>query len=129
VLAGGLVVAWGLRVVPEAYALPLALAGLLLAAAITANRRGNPLEWRWVHRLGETSYATYLSHFLLWFVFKLVLVSNARDAPLWVLAAYVVTVVAVSELLYVRVERPAQACMHRLAERRRGVVAPRHKEI
>ena len=95
----------------------------MLAAGITSNRRGNPLEWRPIYRLGEISYATYLGHFLLWFVFKLALVDDASDAPVWVLALYVVAVIGSSELLYRGVERPAQNWLNRVGDRRRVVVA------
>lgn len=122
VLAMALVVGWGLQILPEAYALPPALACLLLAVAITSNRRANPLEWRPIHRLGEISYATYLGHFLLWFVFKLVLVDDAAAAPIWVLGLYVVAVIVSSEILYRMVERPAQAWVNRLWDRRRMAV-------
>ena len=107
----------------EAQSLPPALACLLLAAGITSNRRGNLLEWAPIYRLGEISYATYLGHFLLWFVFKLMLVEDATDAPAWVLALYVVAVIVSSELLYRGVERPAQGWLNRLGDRRRVAVA------
>lgn len=122
-LAGALVVGWGLRLLPEPHALPPALACLLLACAILSNRRGNPLEWWPIHRLGEISYATYLGHFLLWFVFKLLFVADAAVAPAWVLALYVVAVILSSEVLYRYVERPAQGWVNRLWDRRRVAVA------
>lgn len=122
-IALGLAAAWGLKLLSEGHSLPAALACLLLAAGITSNRRGNPLEWRPIYRLGEISYATYLGHFLLWFVFKLLLVQDATDAPLWVLALYVVAVIASSELLYRGVERPAQTWLNRMGDRRRVAVA------
>lgn len=121
-LAGLLVVGWGLKLLPEPYAFPPALACLLLAFAILSNRRGNPLEWWPIHRLGEISYATYLGHFLLWFVFKLVFVADAATASSWVLALYGVAVIGSSELLYRYVERPAQGWVNRLWDRRRVAV-------
>lgn len=123
VLALGLAAAWGTKLLSEAHSLPAALACLLLAAGITSNRRGNPLEWGPIYRLGEISYATYLGHFLLWFVFKLVLVEDAANAPVWVLALYVVAVIVSSELLYRGVERPAQNWLNRVGDRRRMAVA------
>lgn len=122
-LAAGLAAAWALKLLSEAQSLPAALACLLLAVGITSNRRGNPLEWAPIYRLGEISYATYLGHFLLWFVFKLLLVQDASDAPAWVLALYVVAVIASSELLYRGVERPAQNWLNRLGDRRRVALA------
>lgn len=114
--------AWGLGT-PETLAAPATLAGLLLTLALTANHASHPLEGGAVHYLGEISYATYLGHFLLWFVFKLMLVEDATDAPAWVLALYVVAVIVSSELLYRGVERPAQGWLNRLGDRRRVAVA------
>ena len=37
--------------------------------------------------LGEISYATYLSHFLLFFAVKLALVHDEHDAAPWVIAS------------------------------------------
>lgn len=118
-LASALVVAWGLKLLPEPYALPPALACLLLALAITSNRRGNPLAWGPIYRLGEISYATYLGHFLLWFVFKLLFVADTAAAPVWVLMLYLAAVIVASELLYRMVERPAQRWLNRSWDRRR----------
>ncbi|WP_313535540.1 acyltransferase [Sphingomonas sp.] len=98
--------AWGMGLV-ETIAVPAMLAGLLLGLACTAGIRGNPLERPLLHRLGEISYATYLSHFLLWFAFKLALVRTATIG--WPMAAmYLTLVFAASVALHRWVERPAQ---------------------
>ncbi|WP_084582151.1 acyltransferase family protein [Sphingomonas azotifigens] len=108
--------AWRLGV-PETLTVPAALAALLLALALTAGRPGNPLEGALLHRLGEISYATYLSHFLLWFVFKLAFVRTATIG--WPLAAcYLLLVLAASVALRRWVERPAQRWINRLGLRR-----------
>ncbi|PXA89346.1 acyltransferase [Nostoc sp. 3335mG] len=93
---------------PEILAFPFASATLLLALALGAERAWHPLSGRWVHWLGEISYATYLSHFLLFFAVKLVLVKNEHDAAPWVIALYLLLVLAASAALYHGVERPAQ---------------------
>jgi peptidoglycan/LPS O-acetylase OafA/YrhL len=99
--------AWsaGLR---ETLAVPPALAALLLALALTCGQPGNPLEGRWLHRLGEISYATYLGHFLLWRVFKLAAVRDAAAVSPSLIALYLLLVLALSVALYRWIERPAQ---------------------
>ncbi len=94
--------------VSETLAFPFASAALLLALALGAERSRHPLSGRAVHWLGEISYATYLSHFLLFFVVKLLLVRDLHHAAPWVIAAYLLTVLGASAALHHGVERPAQ---------------------
>ncbi len=111
---------------PETLVVPAAFAALLLALASTAGRRGNPLESRMIHRLGEISYATYLSHFLLWKAFRLAVVTGPVT-PLQ-LAGYLLLVLVASAMLYDRLERPAQTWLNRLSlrpKRRNDLPAPR----
>ena len=109
---------------PETLVVPAAFAALLLALASAAGLRCNPLEWRVLHRLGEISYATYLSHFLLWKAFKLAVVSGPVTASQ--IAAYLALVLVASSILYDRVELPAQAWLNRLplTPRRRRPARP-----
>jgi len=102
--------------VAEMIAVPPALAALLLTLALTAGRRDHPLEGALLHRLGEISYATYLSHFLLWFAFKLAFVHGETIG--WPLAAlYLLLVLAASVALHTLVERPAQRWINALGFR------------
>lgn len=92
----------------ETASIPIAFAALLLALALTANAPRNPLGGRVPHWLGEISFATYLSHSLLWKSFSLVFVHRGHALP-WPLAAvYLILVLLASAFLYARVERPAQ---------------------
>jgi peptidoglycan/LPS O-acetylase OafA/YrhL len=98
-LAGGYVL-FGAPVVPLAWAaLVLGLAwarpGGWLAAA--------PLVW-----LGRVSYATYLCHYLLLTLFKLLFVEAGRPVAPALLAFYLLAVLAASAALYHGFERPAQ---------------------
>jgi peptidoglycan/LPS O-acetylase OafA/YrhL len=93
---------------PEQCAVPFAFAALLLGLALTSGMRGNPLDWAPLHYLGEISYATYLSHFMLFMVFKLVFVSDAHAVPPALIAIFLAMVLASSVALYHLVERPAQ---------------------
>ncbi|MBN8808525.1 MAG: acyltransferase [Sphingomonas sp.] len=105
--------------VPEPVAIPLAFAGLLLGLALTSDARGNPLACAPLYYLGEISYATYLSHFLLFYVFKLALVEDARAIPPLLIALYLALVLGTSVALYHLVERPAQRWVNALKLPRR----------
>ena len=110
-------VGWALGVA-ETLAAPMVFAPLLLLLALTAGRRGNPLEGRVLHYLGDISYATYLGHFLLYIVFKLVLVRDADAVPPGLIALYLLLVLASSVVLFHGVERPAQRWLNALWHRR-----------
>ena len=99
---------------PEQLAIPFAFAALLLGLALTSGMRGNPLDRAPLHYLGEISYATYLSHFMLFVGFKLVFVSDAHAVPPALIVLYLAMVLASSVALYHLVERPAQKWVNRL---------------
>jgi peptidoglycan/LPS O-acetylase OafA/YrhL len=113
-LAAGLATAGVAGALPETAVAPAAFAGLLLALALTAGRSGNPLEARPLHWLGEISYATYLGHYLLWYAFKLALVSDARAVSGPLIALYLALVLVSSALLHRWIERPAQRWLNAL---------------
>jgi peptidoglycan/LPS O-acetylase OafA/YrhL len=98
---------WALGL-PETLAAPAAFAALLLGLALTAAKPGNPLEIAPIHYLGEISYATYLSHYLLWFAFKLAFVQDEHAVPWPLLGGFLLLVLVASVALYHLVERPAQ---------------------
>jgi len=108
-------IAWALGT-PETLAAPATFAALLLALALTSARGRSPLEGGMIHYLGEISYATYLSHFLIWKAFKLPLASPSLSPS--VIAAYLVLVLVASILLYHGVERPAQRRINAMSIRR-----------
>ncbi|MGI4733306.1 MAG: acyltransferase family protein [Janthinobacterium lividum] len=93
---------------PETLAIPAALAALLMLLALSSRARGNPLAGRALHLLGEISFATYLSHFLLFLVFKLALVDDARAVPPVLIALYLAIVLTASFALTYLWEKPGQ---------------------
>jgi len=99
---------------PEQLAVPPAFAALLLGLALVSGLRANPLDWRPLHYLGEISYATYLSHFMLFVVFKLAFVDDAHAVPPALIVLYLAMVLATSVALYHLVERPAQKWVNHL---------------
>jgi peptidoglycan/LPS O-acetylase OafA/YrhL len=103
---------------PETLAVPIFLAGLLLALALTADRPGNPLAARPVHYLGEISYSTYLVHFLLYIVFKTLFVDDPGNVPPLLTALFLLLTFLASAALYHGVERPAQRALNRTFDRR-----------
>ncbi|MDG2534312.1 acyltransferase [Sphingomonas sp. HITSZ_GF] len=104
---------WALGL-PETLAAPATFAALLLGLALTSAKRGNPLEIAPLHYLGEISYATYLSHYLLWFAFKLAFVENEHAVPWPMVAGFLLLVLLASVALYHLVERPAQKWVNAL---------------
>lgn len=115
--AGGLLALAAGGWAPETLALPLFFAALLLALALTAEARANPLGSRTLVFLGEISYATYLVHFILYMVFKLFFVTDPFAVPLPALAGFLGLTFAASVLLHRLVELPAQTALRRLFER------------
>lgn len=116
--------AWAIGI-DETFAGVPTFAALLMLIALTAGRAHNPLETRVIHYLGEISYATYLSHFLLWKAFKLAFVSNASAVPPVLIALYLAIVLVSSIALYHLVERPAQRWINGLSTPPNPTVLPR----
>lgn len=103
---------------PETLVVPTFLAGLLLALALTADRPGNPLAARPIFYLGEISYSTYLVHFLLYILFKILFVADPANVSLPLILLFLLLTLAASMALYHGVERPAQRLLNRLFDRR-----------
>lgn len=98
---------------PETLSVPLAFSAVLLAAALTANMRRNPLTIAPLQYLGEISYATYLAHFLLFVLFKIIFVGATMQLSLSMLICFLTLTALASILLYHWVERPAQRALNR----------------
>jgi peptidoglycan/LPS O-acetylase OafA/YrhL len=113
-LAAAIAIGWVSGALPETLAAAPSFAAGLLALALTSGMRLNPLEAGWLHYLGEISYATYLSHFLLYIVFKLAMVDDPHNVPPVLIALFLALVLAASIALYHLVERPAQRWVNRL---------------
>jgi len=99
----------------ETFFVPLAFTALVGLVASTSARRGNPLSSRMLGWLGEISYSTYLAHFLLWTVFKLVFVHDAANVPLPLGALFLLMTLAASVALHRFVEVPARDRLGRRA--------------
>jgi peptidoglycan/LPS O-acetylase OafA/YrhL len=108
-LAAAIMLAAGIGLgLPEPAYLPPAFAAALLALALDRGPMARffaaaPLRW-----LGDLSYATYLSHFFLFVLFKLVFVGDDLQLTWLCLAGYLALVLAASAVLYNWLEKPAQ---------------------
>ncbi len=109
-LAGCL--SWASGITNELVAFPLVTAALIYLIADHSQRGGRiarPLVY-----LGEISYATYLSHFMLFIWFKIAFVDNAGNIAPHLVALFMLLTLAASVILYHGVEKPGR----RLAGRR-----------
>lgn len=119
-LGAALIVAAALGA-PETLVIPAAFAALLLGLARSP---GSVLGRAPFHWLGEISYATYLSHFLLWKLVKLALpttLAPITQASPAIGVAYLLLILAVSHLLHRHLELPAQRWLNRLGRNDRPV--------
>jgi peptidoglycan/LPS O-acetylase OafA/YrhL len=121
--AGALAAGW----LAEPAGVPGLLIAALLLLALGDSWRANPLATRAIVYLGEISYSTYLVHFLLFVLFKILFVADRSQVPLPLIGLFLATVLAASVLFHHGVERPAQAALNRRFDawraRRRGLAA------
>ena len=103
---------------PEVLSVPVLFAALVMLLALRADGTGF-LAARTIHWMGEISYAVYLSHALLFMIFKIAFVRDPANVPLPLLGAFLLLVLLVSSLLYHGFELPAQRWLNR-----RGPVRP-----
>lgn len=118
ILVGGLALD-----LPETAFVPAMFFTGILALALDRGAVSRLLSGRVAIYLGEISYSTYLSHFLLWILFKMAFVGPDLQIGWAGLAGYVALVAAASVALYHGVEKPAQAWLN--ARRPRWASAPR----
>lgn len=88
--------------------LPAAFAAALLALALDQGLIARFFASRSLRWLGDVSYSTYLAHFFLFVLFKLVFVGDDLQLGWLGLAGYLVLVLAASAILYAGLEKPAQ---------------------
>jgi peptidoglycan/LPS O-acetylase OafA/YrhL len=120
--------ATGTGLISEPAGVPATLAALLLIIALLPEA-GNPLAARPIVYLGEISYSTYLVHFLLFVLFKILFVDDGRAVSFTLIGLFLAMVLAASVLLHHFVERPAQRALNRRFDavpgrRARATVAP-----
>jgi peptidoglycan/LPS O-acetylase OafA/YrhL len=107
---------------PETVFVPALFFSAILALSLDRGPMARALSTRAAVYLGEISYSTYLSHFLLWIVFKMAFVGHDLQIGWPGLAGYMAMVAAASVCLYHGVEKPAQKWLN--ARRPRWARAP-----
>lgn len=113
-LAGLALLAAGLALgVPQTLLVPPVFAALLLALALDRGPVARLLASRPLRWLGDASYATYLVHFPLFIVAKLILVGDDLQLSAGGFAAYLAVLLALSGALYYWLEKPAQRALNR----------------
>lgn len=111
VIAGCAALLWSIAPANELWAFPvIASCAILLIALASRSRseRASPYL-RWVVYTGEISYATYLSHFMLFVWFKIIFVSDAANIAPSQIALFLALAFLMSVLLYHSVEKPGRA--------------------
>lgn len=98
---------------PETAFVPAVFFAGLLALALGQGPLVRLLGSRPLTYLGEISYSTYLAHFLLWIVWKLLFVDASLQLGWAGLAGFLAVVTLASILLYQGVEKPAQRWLNR----------------
>ena len=115
-VAGAVLIAaillWSLDARHELWAFPAIAGALILLLAATSRAPGEgrtrSLPYRLFLHLGEISYATYLSHFMLFIWFKIVLVDDPANIPPATMLLFLALVLAVSTLLHHGIEKPGR---------------------
>lgn len=108
-VGAALVVASGIALdLPETLVAPAAMAGGLLSLALARGQVARVLASPLLRWLGDISYATYLSHFFLLILFKIVFVGDDGQLSAAGAAGYIALVLAASAVLYHGFEKPAQ---------------------
>jgi len=108
VLAGAAVVAAVAFDVPTAFAMPPGWFALVLGLASLRGWAHKVVAWRPFVYLGDISYATYMCHYFVFEVFKLVAVKIEGEASPAALFGVCGAILAMSPILYHVIERPSQ---------------------
>ncbi|MDX3910734.1 MAG: acyltransferase [Sphingobium sp.] len=124
----GVAMFWGLWLAGlsgEIWAFPAGAACLILALAHASAFRRNPLHWHGFQALGEISYATYLSHFMLYIWFKIAFVQDPGSVPPMLMLAFLALTLAASFLLHHGIEKPGRLWVQGLTKRAQPRLASR----
>lgn len=124
----GVAMFWGLWLAglsSEIWVFPAGAACLILALAHASGFRRNPLHWRGFQTLGEISYATYLSHFMLYIWFKIAFVQDPDAVPPMQALAFLALTLAASFLLHYGIEKPGRHWVQAFRKRERPRLASR----
>jgi peptidoglycan/LPS O-acetylase OafA/YrhL len=97
---------------PEIAFAPAGFAALLLGLALDRGPVARALGGKWLRTLGDASYATYLIHYPLFTLYKLMFVDESVQLSWLDAAAFLVAVLAASLAAYRWFEKPVQRWLH-----------------
>jgi peptidoglycan/LPS O-acetylase OafA/YrhL len=103
----------GILALPETAFVPVAFFTGLLALALSRGMLARLLGGKVLTWLGEISYSTYLAHFGLFIVFKLLFVDASLQLSWGQFIGFLALVLAASVALYHGLEKPAQRWLNR----------------
>ncbi len=103
----------GILALPETMFVPAALFTGLLALALGRGAVTRVFGGKVLTYLGEISYSTYLAHFGLFIVFKLLFVDASLQLGWGQLTGFLALVLGASVVLYHGLEKPAQRWLNR----------------
>ncbi len=122
---------WRLLPWTEFWAFPLMAAALIFllaqigrAQARRTDRRRASLLMRALTYVGEISYATYLSHMMLFIWFKIAFVDDAAHIPPWQMGMFLLLVLGASVFFYHLIEKPGKQLFALWFGSRRPVANP-----
>jgi peptidoglycan/LPS O-acetylase OafA/YrhL len=115
-LIGAVIMGW----INMIFAVPPIFAASVYLLARSSAWPANPLASGALVYVGEISYSTYLVHFFLWVLFKLMFVDDQLNVPLVLMVAFLVLTLVLSALLYHLVEQPGRKLVQRIFAHRTG---------
>ena len=98
---------------PETVIVPALFFAAILALALDRGIVSRALNFKPVHYLGEISYSTYLAHYGLFIMYKILFVDESLRVGWIGLGGYLGLLLLVSVSLYHGVEKPAQRWLNR----------------
>jgi peptidoglycan/LPS O-acetylase OafA/YrhL len=101
---------------------PLIGAATVYLLATTSAAKHNPLASHFLTSVGDVSYSTYLVHYPLWVVFKLIFVRDVNHVTLPLMFLYLVFTALASAILYRLIEQPGRTLFQTLGQ---NVIATR----
>lgn len=121
---GVLGLAWGTGLLREHFVVAAIFAASVYLIARTSALPGNPLSSRLMVHIGDISYSTYLVHFFLWTVFKLLFVRDQFNVPLPLMILFLVMTAVASSVLYRFIEQPGRHWVQDMTSRLRAALNP-----
>jgi peptidoglycan/LPS O-acetylase OafA/YrhL len=119
-----LAVLWFAGLARETFVVPLIGSACVYCLARTSNGAGNPLSGRVLRYVGDISYSTYLIHYPLWTLFKLIFVRDVNHVAAPLMFLYLGATFILSALLYHMIEQPGRSWVQAIGQK---TIGPRQR--